>query len=518
MYRNKWLILLVIAAMVLAAALTGCAKENPPTSGGDTGGDATDKPPGEPPKVEDLPMVDIIWYQIGEAPNGSDVMLEKLNEYLAEKIKVKLDLRWTEAGANYNEKMNVIINSGEYYDICFTSNWAAYYFELAPKGAFVALNDMLPQYGPELLKVITEDIWEGSRINGKNYAVPVLKDMAELAVLNVNVKYAEKYGIDYKKLGDDINLVTEALEKVSAEIQEDPNFIPIINYPVGGAHGQTALPYQQIIWPFGVAWDCKDPNFKPDYKVVNILETPELAELLNIIRGWNEAGYYNRDLMAPDTGRDFYTDGNWFLDWYGYFPYHEYSQSLSLGYKVDVVPTTPQKKTTASLTGAMHAIGVVSDHPERALMFLNLLNSDPVVRNFVGYGVEGVHYDLVDGKVSFGDRSPEERYSPWQAMLGNNTLLYLLENEPEDKWEFFHNYNNNAAISPILGFFPDRTNIDTELTVMNSIINEYERYLWNGAIDPKVKLPEYIQKIKEAGGDKVINELQTQLDAWLQTR
>jgi len=529
MSKKRWAIMLLAFVLLLAVGLSGCGgtkeAEQPeevttlPAEQEEEAPEETGEGEEEAPVEEELEFVNLIWYQIGAVPNGVELMNEKLNEYLEEKINAHVEVRFTEAGADYNEKMNVIINSGEYYDICFTSNWAAYYFEFAPKGAFVALNDLMPKYAPDLLKVISEDIWAGSRINGKNYAVPVLKDMAEVAVLNVNVKYAEKYNIDYKKLADSIDNVSEALEIVSKEIEEDPDFIPLINYPVGGAHGQTSLPYQQIIWPFGVRFDPFNPeNTSESFKVINILESPELAELLDIIRGWNLKGYFNRDLMAPDTGRDIHADGNWFLDWYGYYPYHEYTQSLALGYKVDVVPMTPQKMTTESLTGAMHAISVVSKYPERSLMFLNLLNSDPYVRNLVGYGVEGVHYDLVNGKVSFGDRTPEERYSPWQAMLGNTTLLYLLENEPDDKWEFFNNFNNNAIRTPLLGFYPDRSNIETELAVINNLINEYQTYLWNGAIDPKVYLPEYIQKVKEAGAEKIINEIQTQLDAWRQSQ
>ena len=68
----------------------------------------------------------------------------------------------------------------------------------------------------------------------------------------------------------------------------------------------------------------------------------------------------------------------------------------------------------------MHAISIVSKNPERAMMFLNLLNTDEYLRNLLAFGIEGVHYDLVNGRVSFGDRTSEQMYSPNRVMLGNN--------------------------------------------------------------------------------------------------
>jgi len=103
-------------------------------------------------------------------------------------------------------------------------------------------------------------------------------------------------------------------------------------------------------------------------------------------------------------------------------------------------------------------------------------------------------------------------------MQGNNLLLYLLETEPEDKWEFFNKFNSEAVESPLSGFWPDFTPIEAELAVISNLIEEYEAYLWNGVLDPEVYLPEYIRKIEEAGAEKVIAELQRQVDDWLKTR
>ena len=222
---------------------------------------------------------------------------------------------------------------GEYFDICFTANYAAEVFEYAPKGAFRELNDLLPKYGKDLLNIIDAKFWRANEINGKNYAVPVIKDMAQLAVLNVNVPIARKYGIDIPRLAD-INYVSEALEIVSKEIETNPDFAPLIDYPVGGAHGQSPLPYLSVSWPFGIYFDTNDPSTAKT-EIVNVLKTPEIKELLKTIRGWNEKGYYNRDLMNKDSTKDYLKDGD-FLNLVRIFPYHEYTHSLQYGYEFAV--------------------------------------------------------------------------------------------------------------------------------------------------------------------------------------
>ena len=513
--------LFMILFLVIAMGFSGCGTKTG-TDGEKTQTESKSQTKGGGDKAtqteEKLEFVKLIWYQVGGQPHQElfDAVMKKANEYLLEKLNVNIEVNFLGSSSVYNEKMVPILNSGEYFDICFTANYAAKYFEYAPKGAFRELNDLLPKYGKDLLNIIDAKFWRANEINGKNYAVPVIKDMAQLAVLNVNVPIARKYGIDIPRLAD-INYVSEALEIVSKEIETNPDFAPLIDYPVGGAHGQSPLPYLSVSWPFGIYFDTNDPSTAKT-EIVNVLKTPEIKELLKTIRGWNEKGYYNRDLMNKDSTKDYLADGDFFLTWYGYFPYHEYTHSLQYGYEFAVVPLTKQIATTQSQTGAMHAISIVSKNPERAMMFLNLLNTDEYLRNLLAFGIDGVHYDLVNGRVSFGDRTSEQMYSPNRVMLGNNLLLKLLDNEPADKYEFFNKFNSEAVESPLSGFWPDFTPIEAELAVISNLIEEYEEYLWNGVLDPEVYLPEYIQKVEAAGADKVIKEIQRQVNEWLKTK
>ena len=60
-------------------------------------------------------------YQIGDKPDNLDVLLKMPTRSLKESY-AKLDIQYLGWG-DYAQKMNVIISSGENYDIAFANNY-----------------------------------------------------------------------------------------------------------------------------------------------------------------------------------------------------------------------------------------------------------------------------------------------------------------------------------------------------------------------------------------------------------
>ena len=96
---------------------------------------------------------------------------DKANEYLGEKIGVNLDMKFVDFG-DYNQKMSVIINSGEDYDLAFTCSWAGDYLGNARKGAFLELDQYLDTVGKDMKSEIDQRFWDGAKVDGKTYAIP----------------------------------------------------------------------------------------------------------------------------------------------------------------------------------------------------------------------------------------------------------------------------------------------------------------------------------------------------------
>ncbi|MGM8317258.1 ABC transporter substrate-binding protein, partial (plasmid) [Clostridium perfringens] len=129
--------------------LTGCGSSDKKAEGGA----ASEEP------------VNLVWYVIGKPQTDGELVEEEVNKYIKDKINATVDIKHIDFG-DYSQKMNVIANSGEEYDLAFTCSWAFPYLENARKGAFLELNDLLDKEGADLKGVIDERLWKGAEVDG----------------------------------------------------------------------------------------------------------------------------------------------------------------------------------------------------------------------------------------------------------------------------------------------------------------------------------------------------------------
>lgn len=57
-------------------------------------------------------VVELTWYQVGDAQKDAQLVLDEVNKYTTEKIGVKLNIINVGWG-DYNQKMQVVINTGD---------------------------------------------------------------------------------------------------------------------------------------------------------------------------------------------------------------------------------------------------------------------------------------------------------------------------------------------------------------------------------------------------------------------
>lgn len=98
--------------------------------------------------------------------------------------------------------------------------------------------------------------------------------------------------------------------------------------------------------------------------------------------------------------------------------------------------------------------------------------------------------------------------------IGNQLILKLYEDDPKDKWEKFEEFNKNSTPSPALGFYFDSNPVRTEIAAISNVTSEFSPALLKGAVDPEEYLPAFNKKLKEAGMEKVLDEIQKQYDEW----
>src|SRR5699024_5909080 len=98
--------------------------------------------------------------------------------------------------------------------------------------------------------------------------------------------------------------------------------------------------------------------------------------------------------------------------------------------------------------------------------------------------------------------------------LGNHFNLYLYEDDPADKWEQFEAFNESAENAPTLGFHFDSDPVRTEIASISNVSKQFYPAIATGSVDPEKNLPDFNKKLKDAGIDKVLAEIQKQYDEW----
>ncbi|MBM6386004.1 MAG: extracellular solute-binding protein [Paenibacillus sp.] len=482
--KRKSFSLVLALLMAVTLVLSACGGSESASESGGAGDDS----------------VELIWYTIGTPQKDVNKVMEEVSKYTKEKINATVTMKMVDWG-DYPQKMQVNVASGEPMDILFTSSGGFDYVQNARKGAFLELDELLPKYGKDLMDTIDPAFLSGSKVDGHNYGIPANKELPQQEVWRFNKTLLDKYNLDISNIR-----TLDSLEPLLKTIKEnepsvtpfamDKNYVPYV-------------PYDYVIQnlPMAIKLDTTD------YKLVNILETPEMKEALTTMNKYYKAGYVSAEAATTGSTNDLTTSGNWFLDRAQTQPLADNQWSASYGYPVVSTPASDAIITNTSVQGSIMAISANSEYPEKAMEFLNLLNTDPVLRNMVDSGIEGTHYKKVDD-THMENLTESKNYDMPSYSLGNNMLLYLNNNDPDNKWDEFKKFNAEGVNSPILSFNFDASNVSAELTAVQNVKEQYWAALMTGTLDPATNLDQVIEKFNQAGLEKVMAEAQSQLDAW----
>ena len=101
---------------------------------------------------------------------------DAVNAYIGDKINVEIKL--TDIGSGeYTDKANLALANNE-INLLWTASWESVIGtnDLVPQNAVYDLTDLLP--GTDLYNSMDEGQWEATKYNGKNYFIPVYKDLS----------------------------------------------------------------------------------------------------------------------------------------------------------------------------------------------------------------------------------------------------------------------------------------------------------------------------------------------------
>lgn len=160
------------------------------------------------------------------------------------------------------------------------------------------------------------------------------------------------------------------------------------------------------------------------------------------------------------------------------------------------------------------------------MQLLNLMNSKkgaPLL-NMATFGIEGKHYKKISenhieflGGSTIGSSNNKYGYENWA--LGNALDTYTTQYNFDGWNEYIDKEINKKAVpSCLTGFTLDTTPIKLEIAQYQAIMKEYE-YLDAGTTpNYKEKLEERNKKLKDGGSDKIVEEVQRQINEWLKNK
>ncbi|CAK4863912.1 unnamed protein product [Aphanomyces euteiches] len=480
------------------------------TTSGDTASAAPEATPVPATDAKLDPYV-ISWYLPQSVFPDAKAVEAEMSKITKEKINATLDIHLVDWGT-YDQKMQTLAATGEKADLIFTSNWTNDYIQNVNKGAFMDITDLLPQYGPDIMKQVPPAAWDAAKIKGKLFAIINTQVLARTPGVLMNKTYLDKYGFkaeQFKNLED----LTPFFEKIKQSEPDKYAFSLKSDTDVMGNYGTTlGLEYFSQKNPGVIHMDDSAT------KVVNLYETPEFTKFLKLMREWYQKGIIRKD---ASTLKDVTADenaGKYISSTFTVInPDSAANQATRFGggkaEDVAAVEFSKPYMSTGSIIATMTAVSRTSKDPARAIMFYNLMYSDPKLFNLMSYGIEGKHYTKVsDDLIKKTDNAGYWVDSGWE--YGNMFNSYRTS-ETQPKWFPAGPDKNAAAIaSPILGFSFDPTNVKSELAQIASVVDEFYGGLITGIADPDTTLPKMNEKLKKAGIDKLLGEMQTQIDAW----
>lgn len=490
--------LLLTAAMMLGVGMTGCS--GPSGAGASTGAGS-----GSNGNNDTSQKVDLTMYVVGDKPNQFDTVMQKFNEKLSKKLNAKLSVNWIGWG-DYANKYPLLLSSGESFDLIYTATWLNFY-QQAQKGAFMALDTLLPKYAPKSWEQTSAIARKEATVNGKIYCLPSGKSTYNAYGPIVRGDLMKKFNMTSITNFDDMEKYLENVKKYEPDMQpydlfsqgselDDLYMFTYGLYPLTGNCGS-------IYWI--------DPNAEHP-KVIAKQDWEKMPEFLNKMKSWCNKGFWtksalsNKDSLMTQNGKAAMKVHN--IDtWSGLY-------IKDPKWDFQYFNIVKQNETLSYAQDAM-AIPNSSKNPERALMLLELLRTDEDMYNAFTYGVEGVNYKKEsDGTVK-------------NLMLGDWTLDACGWGFRTDK------FTRDATGSPptltqekkkiqdtlkqnkYRAFHMDTDPIKNEYAAVQNVMQQYFNPLEVGYTDPVSGLAEVKKQMNAAGNEKIVTELQKQLDDFI---
>ena len=549
--KKRTICLLLAMIMVLSIVLAGCSKtaetpaadETPATTEPAETTDNTETP--EAPEETAEPALEQKTIQLmitgaGKQANSDKVWAafnEQLQQYVPNTTVEFIDVSFDE----YSEKFSQVLASGEGVDLAWTG-WLINKPQNIADGNLMPLDDLLAEYGQGIVDILGENVVEIHRnaADGKLYYLPswqglcgerrgwlVVTEIAELAgdtwIDDTNAAL-NKWRNNYSGI-EDFQAVLDQATKYLAAAKEAGKLGAGIN--TGRAFGWSMYNGMYSFLGVGGAeigitycdgtFTVKDGVAGEHYK----LYAKTMAD-------WYKEGYIRSDIMSVDTSTLTMPKNGEITDTTYVFscdPYlTEADQEAAIADAGMDMTYLPIEENAYLILGGdtSYAIPYCADEPERAMMVLNAIYSQPDLYNTLIYGIEGEDYTKnADGTIttSYVGASPtaDDSYGIQRWIIGSCKNALINNGTDPNYYADLEALEETARVNPFLNFTFDRTNVEGICASILNVYYEYGPQLDNGVAGDNWEelYNSYMSARKDAGIEELIAEFQSQLNEYI---
>lgn len=408
----------------------------------------------------------------------------------------------------YGNQQNLMLSSGEKLDLMTSMGLTP--TTGANNGQILPLDDLLAEYGQDILADISEADWACTSVDGQIYGVRNNKELASGSGYAMSTEILEQLDFDVSTLKTEDDMA-DLFRLVKEKF---PDVYPLVSE--AGAIGYSIARYDELGGDFGVLEDATTDSTT----VVNKFACDTFREMAERRYQWAKEGLIMPDASTnPEFAWTLIGAGKGFSYLCNTKPGIEGEIGRQAGVDITVVQLIEPYSVTSHLSNQWY-IPYNSEKPERAMQVLNEMYSNPDLANIFVNGVEGEHYVVVDqeqGIIDYpeGVTSTETGYAISAWAWPNELITYTWKMDGPTLWKDTIAFNESATPSIAKGFVWNNEKVLPEIAACNNVKAKYENAINCGELDPAEALPMFNDELEKAGIQAIIDEKQAQLDAWL---
>ena len=549
--KKKALCLLLAMIMVLSI-LAGCTSkpaetpDTPATSepAADNTANTPEEQPAEQPEEPALEQktIQLMITGSGKQANSDKVWAafnELLQQYVPNTTVEFIDVPFEE----YSEKFTQVLASGEGVDLAWTG-WLIDKPTNISDGNLMPLDDLLAEYGQGIVDILGEEVVEIHRnaADGKLYYLPswqglcgdrrgwlVVTEIAKLAGdtwIEDTEAALNKWRNNYSDNTEAFQAVLDQATKYLAAAKEAGKLGAGINTGrvfgwsmYNGTRSNPGVGGAEIGIPF------EDNTFT----VIDGVASEHYKLYAKTMADWYKEGYIRSDIMSVDTSTLTLPKNGEITDTTYVFSCDPYlteadQDAATADAGMDMTYLPVEENASLILGGdTSYAIPYCADEPERAMMVLNAIYTQPDLYNTLIYGIEGEDYTKnADGTITttYAGASPtaDDSYGIQRWIIGSCKNALINNGTDPNYYADLEALEETARVNPFMNFTFDRTNVEGICASILNVYYEYGPQLDNGVAGDNWEelYNSYMSARKDAGIEELIAEFQSQINAYIQ--